>query len=226
MQATVMNRLRSIRTPKGIFRLPINQAFCTFALTEAYVKSVNDANIDFIRLPEHQETLDAISEWLVGYGYKCGLWLCGFGGTGKTTAVKAIQKLISSLEIQDPIKASVSHHVSAGLVVITASQLCNTYVNDHKTFQRYQREALLAIDDLGAEPEKIMNYGQQCNPFAELVAFRYENRLTTIVTTNLPSDVIRCRYGDRTADRVKHMMQVVVMPNTNYRDHSQNFEKL
>lgn len=37
-QIKVMNRLRSIRTPKGIFRLPINQSFCNYALTEAYHK--------------------------------------------------------------------------------------------------------------------------------------------------------------------------------------------
>ena len=83
----------------------------------------------------------------------------------------------------------------------------------------------MAIDDLGAEPEKIMNYGQQCNPFAELLAFRYENRLLTIVTTNLPSDVIRNRYGDRTADRLRHMMEVVAMPDTNYRNYSQNLAR-
>lgn len=224
-QIKVMNRLRSIRTPKGIFRLPINESFCTYALTEAYVNSVNDASIHYIHHPEHENTLAIISGWLVGYSYKCGLWLCGLGGTGKTTAVKAIQKLVSSLDIQDPIKASPSHQVSAGLVVISANQLCDLYVNEPKKFQSYQREALLAIDDLGAEPEKIMNYGQQCNPFAELLAFRYENRLITIVTTNLPSDVIRNRYGDRTADRVKHMMEVVAMPDTNYRNYSQNLAR-
>lgn len=221
-QAAVMNRLRSFGTAKGIFRLPLNNSFCNYALTEAYVKTVNDASIHYIHRPEHTEALTAISDWLVGYSYKCGLWLCGLGGTGKTTAVKAIQKLVASLDIQDPIKGTPSHLVSAGLVVITASQLCDLYVNEPKSFQRYKREALLAIDDLGAESEKIMRFGQQCNPFADLLSFRYENRLITIVTTNLPTNVIRQRYGDRTADRVKHMMQVVVMPETNYRECSQN----
>lgn len=224
-QIGILNRLRSTRTPEGIFRLPLNQSFCHYALTEAYVNCVNDASIHYIHRPEHENALAMISGWLVGYSYKCGLWLCGLGGTGKTTIVKAIQKLILSLDIQDPIKSNPSHQVSAGLVVISATQLCNVYVNDPKKFQRYQREALLAIDDLGAEPEKIMNYGQQCNPFAELLAFRYENRQISIVTTNLPSDVIRNRYGDRAADRVKHMMEVVTMPDTNYRNYSQNLAR-
>lgn len=223
-EALVISRIKAAPTVKGIFKLPIGQAFCQEALSHALVKSVNDVNIEFISHPKHDAVLESVSNWLVGHSYKNGLWLCGLGGTGKTTLVSAIQKLVNSLSILDPILGSPSHLVYAGLVVVSARKLCHLYVNEYATFQRYQRTALLAIDDLGAEAEKTRCYGQECDPIGVMLGFRYENRLFTIVTTNLPSDQIRGRYGDRTADRVRQMMHVVPMPEKNFREDSKTFK--
>lgn len=101
-----------------------------------------------------------------------------------------------------------------------------SYVNDYKQFLGYRNTALLAIDDLGMESERIMKYGQECYPISELFSYRYECRLFTIVTTNLPSSEVRPRYGDRMADRVNHMMQVVVMPDTNFRELSETYNPI
>ena len=223
-EALVISRIKAAPTVKGIFKLPIGQAFCQEALSHALIKSVNDVSIEFIPHPEHDVLLESVAKWLVGQSYKTGLWLCGLGGTGKTTLVSAIQKLVNSLSILDPIMGSPSHTVYAGLVVVSARKLCHLYVNEYVTFQRYQRTALLAIDDLGAEAEKIRHYGQECDPIGVLLGFRYENRLFTVVTTNLPNDEIRGRYGDRTADRVNQMMHVVSMPEKNFRDDSQTLK--
>lgn len=219
-ETLVLNRLMATPSTKGIFKLPIGQAFCHKALTHAFVKSVNDVSIEFVRHPEHDMLLASVSNWLVSQSYKTGLWISGLGGTGKTTLVYAIQKLVNSLSILDPIHGSASHTVYAGLVVVSARKLCHLYLNEHPTFQRYQRTAMLAIDDLGAEAEKIRYYGQECDPIGAMLGFRYENRLFTIVTTNLPNAQIRLRYGDRTADRVNQMMHVVPMPETNFRNYS------
>jgi DNA replication protein DnaC len=42
--------------------------------------------------------------------------------------------------------------------------------------------------------------------------------LPTIVTTNLSGKAIREKYGDRLADRFNEMMQVVTMPDINFRN--------
>ena len=44
-----------------------------------------------------------------------------------------------------------------------------SYVNDYKQFLGYRNTALLAIDDLGMESERIMKYGQECYPISELL---------------------------------------------------------
>ena len=113
----------------------------------------------------------------------------------------------------------------AGLVMKSACELCHLYVDHYERFLEYRNVALLAIDDLGMEPERIVKYGQVCDPISELIAYRYECRLFTIVTTNLPSGDIRPRYGDRTADRVNHMMHVVVMPDFNFRLYSETYSR-
>lgn len=223
-EALVISRIKAAPTVKGIFKLPIGQAFCQEALSHAFIKSVNDVSIEFISHPGHDALLESVANWLVGQSYKTGLWLCGLGGTGKTTLVSAVQKLVNSLSILDPVLGSPSHTVYAGLVVVSARKLCHLYVNEYVTFQRYQRTALLAIDDLGAEAEKTRCYGQECDPIGVILGYRYENRLFTIVTTNLPNDEIRTRYGDRTADRVNQMMQVVTMPEKNFREDSKTFK--
>ena len=48
-------------------------------------------------------------------------------------------------------------------------------------------------------------------------SYRYERMLPTIVTTNLSGKAIREKYGDRLADRFNEMMQVVTMPDINFR---------
>ena len=49
------------------------------------------------------------------------------------------------------------------------------------------------------------------------MSYRYERMLPTIVTTNLSGKAIREKYGDRLADRFNEMMQVVTMPDINFR---------
>lgn len=44
---------------------------------------------------------------------------------------------------------------------------------------------ILAIDDLGTEPREIIEYGNVLSPIIDLISYRYEHQLPTIITSNL-----------------------------------------
>ena len=49
------------------------------------------------------------------------------------------------------------------------------------------------------------------------MSYRYDKMLPTIITTNLPMADIRPKYGDRLAERLNELMEVVHMPDINFR---------
>lgn len=111
----VIYRIQAAPVGRCSFKLPVSPRFCYEALRAAFEKAVNASYINCIYDEEQCMVLNTIAYWLVGQSYKCGLWLSGFGGTGKTTIVSAIQRLINSLYLPDPIKASSGHMVTSSL---------------------------------------------------------------------------------------------------------------
>ena len=130
----VVHRIKTATTGKRFFKLPLDYVSCYKALLQAFIKAVNDVDIKYVSMKGLEMVLYNISLWLVGHSYKTGLWLSGVGGTGKTTLVYAIQKLILSLRLKDPIKSSSSQIKMAGLVMKNACELCHLYVDHYERF--------------------------------------------------------------------------------------------
>jgi DNA replication protein DnaC len=89
-------------------------------------------------------------------------------------------------------------------------------IDANKTSQR------LGIDELGIEPVEVQDYGNIITPSSDVLAYRYDRRLPTFVTTNLAQDkrdgeTLRMRYGDRLADRFNEMFYVIGFYNQSYR---------
>ena len=69
-----------------------------------------------------------------------------------------------------------------------------------KRFDEYNRlisAPFLIIDDIGTEPVAVKDFGNEVLPFTELFYKRYDNRLPTIITSNLPLSVEVRREGDK-----------------------------
>lgn len=69
-----------------------------------------------------------------------------------------------------------------------------------KRFEEYNRfiaAPFLIIDDIGTEPVAVKDFGNEVLPFTELFYKRYDNRLPTIITSNLPLSVEVRREGDK-----------------------------
>lgn len=153
--------------------------------------------------------LSEIGRWLADPD-DTGLLLYGNVGSGKTTIMDAISNLFST-------KGIMHRGVNIGFKRLESVELYQMYKFKYAEFDEIKKCPLLAIDDFGIEPVYINVFGTDISPISELLYHRYQNRLTTIITTNLAVDEIRKRYGDRIADRFNEMMQVIVFKGPSYR---------
>ena len=68
-------------------------------------------------------------------------------------------------------------------------------------FDKYKKIPILVIDDLGIEYDPQSGYFQSL--MDDLINYRYVNKLTTVITTNLPMEKFKERYGGRIIDRLR-----------------------
>ena len=76
---------------------------------------------------------------------------------------------------------------------------------------------MLGIDDLGEEEPTLISYGNRVTPVIDLLAYRYNRMLFTMVTTNLTPPQIRMLYGIRIADRFNEMMLILNYQGLSFR---------
>lgn len=139
-----------------------------------------------------------------------GLMLCGPCGTGKTTTVYALRLVLAALMAKGLLPED------TGLAIADAKEIVAT-ATDRLTTARLRQMQLLAIEDMGREPAEILSYGNIITPIADLIEYRYEKQLYTVITTNLAPTEIGPRYGDRVADRLNEMVSVVVFNGDSFR---------
>lgn len=133
--------------------------------------------------PKPRPALEAVRLFLLPEETKSGLVLAGPVNTGKTVAASwgaawGGGRVVKALDL-----------VRAGL-----------YPDDHGFWPRLQGEKLLVIDDLGTEPLDAKGYG--FTAICDLVDRRYDAARKTIITTNLPLEAFRERYGGEAGARL------------------------
>ena len=138
--------------------------------------------------------------------------LCGLYGNGKSTLVKALQQLVNYLDIKDE-----NDGMRWGFRILDAKEIAWMCREERKAWNELRHVKMLAIDDLGTEPVEVMDYGNRQNPVIDLLYKRYDNQLTTIITTNLRPKEISETYGERIADRLREMSYNIVFENKSYR---------
>ena len=142
--------------------------------------------------------INQVTTWLFDSPQR-GLLLYGSLGNGKTTMLKSIHRLFSGK----------SYYV-------TAKRIFDSF-KDSERIPVFQQDSILLIDDLGAEPERCLVYGEEHHPLTDVLLRRYDENSTTIVATNLPEESIRQRYGDRLFDRISEMYAVILYNSPSYR---------
>lgn len=149
--------------------------------------------------------IERVAKWITGQSYKRGLLLYGNIGSGKTTLADALLRLIR-------IKKA-----TAKIYRKTAIEIADFAKSDIDKYQEITRCEMLFIDDMGEEPFFVKNYGNEVSPLVELLYYRYDRLLFTVITTNKLENEISDIYGPRIADRIEEMFDKIYFNNGSFR---------
>lgn len=179
-------------------------------LTACVMAEVAFRHQEYKKNQEMESYIDRTARWLGG-GDTFGLLLCGVPGNGKTTLMRAIQTLVNMIDIKNIYDQPVA------MITVDAREITRLNRDSYDQFKAIRNREMLGIDDLGIEPTEVMDYGNILSPVIDLLSYRYNEQLFTIVTTNLRPNEIRDKYKDRIADRFNEMMTKIIFKNESYR---------
>ena len=181
-------------------------------LLAAYQAEVERRHKVFEQNVHFDAQLNLIANCLTGGSKKFGLMFCGLCGNGKTTWAKALQLLISGLNLKNPI-----NNLYYVFPLCNAKDLAMRSKGNYNDWRNVMRYQLMIVDDLGTEPREVMEFGNVYTPLIDLITTRYEEQLYTIFTTNLTPAQLEEKYGKRIVDRLNEMVEKVVFENESYR---------
>lgn len=128
------------------------------------------------------------------------LLLLGSTGTGKTHQAYGVLRYLSAADVCTGWAATSAADMYASLRPRHG-------VDSETEFRKYAHAQLLMIDDLGAA--KPSEWTEEIN--FRLINHRYENRLPTIITSNVLPKELTDRVGERVASRLVGMSDRVVI---------------
>ena len=210
----IKQNLRSQTNTKIISKLPepfknLTEDDLIAALTEAYQSAVQQRGNDYedITNAEIYQKIKGVVAWMMGPVRRSCLLLQGIPGTGKTTLLQAIYSLYAVAN------ASMLYTSAPKVFDYYSLMLSGTSV----IYNELKMEKRLFLDDLGTEPARCLYYGVEYLPLQEILTYRYERQLPTIITTNLSDSMIRERYGERISDRIGEMCTILRFSGHSYR---------
>lgn len=202
-----------LRKPmKARFKLLMNGETAAQYLIAAISAEVEYRDHTFLNGDELQKQVVHVAHWLCGLYHKNSLLLAGGCGNGKTTFVYAMQNVVNHLNITNQVTGQ-----NFGISLYNAKDLANICKTRPKDWRPIMDKDLMAIDDLGTEPREIIEYGNVLSPIIDLISYRYEHQLPTILTSNLTPQQISEVYGKRIGDRLKETTEIVPFLNGSYR---------
>lgn len=143
-------------------------------------------------MPEYDEVV----RWLSDNDYR-GLLCLGNCGLGKTLICGKILPIL------------INHYCKKLISCYDALQM-NANIDAVKS------KHIVYVDDIGTESLSV-KYGEKRLAFAELVDEAEKRGKLLIITTNLSTDEIREKYGERTLDRLKGITKTVLFTGQSFR---------
>jgi len=153
-----------------------------------------------------------------GFSLNKGLLLTGDLGTGKSTVLKVIQILTPPDDKNGfgitPTRL-IAREYSVNGVDILNKYGCHSFHKGVMGGLDKTRPINRCFDDLGLEDTNSQNYGNYANVMADIILDRYDSFISygmlTHATTNLGGSDLEREYGDRVRDRLKEMMNFIVV---------------
>lgn len=185
----------------------------TRMLSICYQKEVGNRRIKFMDDQDTKAKIEKTAKWITGDNYKVGLMVYGGVGNGKTTLLRAINDLLSSMYSNRK-----RWDDNLAIEYVTAIEIFNiTKSDDQSRYKRIKDSDVLFIDDLGVEPTTAKVWGNEISPITDIIYHRYDEQLCTIVTSNLSDEALKERYGLRMADRMEEMFDSINSSGVSYR---------
>ena len=176
-----------------------------------------DPSCKFVYTPDVADTITQVAKWMSTKeqhtnAFKRGLILRGQCGVGKTALMKAMQDVFAFYIDKE----------YGSIKTVSATEIMR-YEQCSDAYNYIANKTILFIDDLGAEPTDKRVYGNYESPLTDLIKFRYNNRKTTIMSTNklevtkihadgtfdIVGDELEEKYGPRIFDRLKEMCNML-----------------
>lgn len=206
----VLSRLEKSRTTTHPFRWNVTPQGAHIVLERAYMCEVARRGRLYISGAQLDDILAKMAQLLTNPGCKLGAVLCGTYGNGKTTLLYALQNAINCLS-----EAGVCPN-NYGIQIVDAVELAYL-AKDFDKFRAKMMYPCLGIEDMGREPQEILDYGNRKSPIIELLEYRYAHLLPTFITTNLAPEDIGKEYDERIASRFRETMEIIKFPDLAYR---------
>lgn len=200
---------------------PSTRRFSTpFRLDWIFAKLLSECNekafergCKYILTDEIKGHLERVSQWIADGNDKPWLMFLGGVGNGKTTFAKGLhryfQKTIGNLYTVNGFMPKI--------YMVKAKDLHRLCHLDRERFNEVMAADILTIDDLGLEPKEALEFGTVTTPIADLLEYRYDHGLMTIMTTNLDGKLLAEHYGARIYDRFKEMTLLLFFKTKSFR---------
>lgn len=179
----------------------------TFERTDSYVEQINEF-AKALTLTEKESS-------------HFGVFISGLCGNGKTTLIKAFRSAVSDLDktynafAEDMQKTHKRYDVN----IIEARKLTHLAKKEDDMYYKLMDCNILCIDDCGIEPAETMSWGNVMSPVEEILEYRYEKQLFTVITSNLTPPEFSAKYGGRIKSRLLGMMYQIAFSGEDNRVH-------
>lgn len=158
---------------------------------------------------------------IIAGNVNAGLFVGGDTGTGKTLLLEimAVYAQVYKICFYNGIYKENEHHLCWTSSNFRADEICDEFSRKGDV-TRFVQMPILAIQDLGSEPEETVYMGNRINVLRQILEQRGDHKdKLTLITSNRPisSKELLDKYGKRVISRLHEMCNFLIMKGTDRR---------
>ena len=190
-------------------RLKIDADTARVILKDWYEEEVTSRGRAIVWDEQTQTAIDYASNWLFARN-RDGLLLYGKYGNGKTTLMNCLRRLFRKDRFLDEVPL-----VTTTMIIDDMSCRCS---GEENLYRRCLDAGILFIDEVGVEEGSSLVWGTRRTPVQDIIVYRYDRRLITVLSSNLDDDGLLAKYGHRVLDRLGESYTRIAYTQSSYRE--------